>query len=414
MIGNAEFKFHPIGQGCFYSGIIHVDAAKFHLVYDCGTNSPEHFLLSEIEDYKTMMAGNPLDLLMISHFHKDHVNGVFKLLRGLTCKNLIIPYYPPIERLILALTADGTDDDYIEFLKDPVTYLYARDYNIERIIIVGGPNDNQDSDQLINREGVSPEDGITPGKLILQMDLYDDEEIEDWVKRNEENKERYLDPNVKFLKKPYRVWLPYWEFVFYLEKYDEILLVEKVSTEIDTLIKSKNLSISDLFEKKYLKELEKIYKSYFTNLNNTSLVTYHGPYNNTANPDQMICCYSTYVHDFYWRSLPTHCCGTLLTGDIELERLASIEKLKDYYKFYWKRICYFQVPHHGSENNWNRTEPNGLHEFPVYIINHGLGRKKHPSLEVVKYINTHCTNGIIKLCNEAEKFEYGCEFIEKL
>ena len=46
-----------------------------------------------------------IDLLVISHLDKDHVNGVSKLMEWFDIKKIVIPYMSKIEKIILALGA---------------------------------------------------------------------------------------------------------------------------------------------------------------------------------------------------------------------------------------------------------------------------------------------------------------------
>lgn len=396
---NANFKFHPVGQGCFYSGRIKYDRVSFNIVYDCGTVSPRNFLTGEINKYKRTING-VLDLLIISHFDKDHINGVFELLNGITCKNLIIPYYQPIERLMLAISANENDNadnrDYIEFLRNPIAYFIERDFNIERIIFIGEPNN--DSDTVYNPDNNSPDFDINGDtSMNIQVDLFENNIFPENV-ADLDKAATLQNTIVKFLKKPYRIQLPFWEFVFYLKEQENKLLVTKITTEINNLAESLNVSVLDLFDEEHLKDLKKIYASKFKNLNNTSVVTYHGPIN------------SFNIKGELWRSFYWSCykgkCGTLLTGDISLKAIKNIQSLQKYYGSYLDTISFFQIPHHGAKANWNITPSNNLREFCTYIINHGLGRKHHPSLEVIHFVKSTYNNSIISFSNEAQASEY--------
>ena len=44
-----SFKFHPVGQGLFYTGsLVH---KTYNFVYDCGTKSKKHYLSSSIDAF---------------------------------------------------------------------------------------------------------------------------------------------------------------------------------------------------------------------------------------------------------------------------------------------------------------------------------------------------------------------------
>lgn len=53
------FRFHKVGQGLFYSGILNTGAGRsnrvFNFVYDCGSESPKIFCDREIDDYKMLL-----------------------------------------------------------------------------------------------------------------------------------------------------------------------------------------------------------------------------------------------------------------------------------------------------------------------------------------------------------------------
>jgi phosphoribosyl 1,2-cyclic phosphodiesterase len=78
----AEFTFHPVGQGLFYSGKINCDDKKegnkeFNFVYDCGnifSSQINNFVKSYIES--NLSVSKHLDLFILSHYHWDHFNGL--------------------------------------------------------------------------------------------------------------------------------------------------------------------------------------------------------------------------------------------------------------------------------------------------------------------------------------------------
>jgi glyoxylase-like metal-dependent hydrolase (beta-lactamase superfamily II) len=87
-----------VGQGFFHAGKLSLNL-KCHLryVFDCGSE-PLYAkeLNSRIDAYvKDVGAKAPLDILFISHVHRDHVTGVERLLdpsSGLKVKTIVLPY----------------------------------------------------------------------------------------------------------------------------------------------------------------------------------------------------------------------------------------------------------------------------------------------------------------------------------
>lgn len=73
----------PVGQGAFYCERFTDDTTKVvhNIVYDCGacdnSKNETHELSSEIKGL--LKKGDTIDILFISHFDADHVNGIEQL-----------------------------------------------------------------------------------------------------------------------------------------------------------------------------------------------------------------------------------------------------------------------------------------------------------------------------------------------
>lgn len=78
-------RFLPVGQGAFY---VEEFADGFTLVYDCGSYGNISLINDAIEKSKI----RKIDLLVISHFHEDHINGLAYLFKNFTVKKMLMPY----------------------------------------------------------------------------------------------------------------------------------------------------------------------------------------------------------------------------------------------------------------------------------------------------------------------------------
>lgn len=412
----AQFTFKPIGQGCFYTGRINVRGSfdnQFDFVYDCGTYSKMRYLDNEINIYKTELKNETLDLLIISHFDEDHVNGVVNLLRDIKCKRLIIPYYEPIERLLLYATSTSEDDGYRAMLQNPINYFIGGDFDIDEILLIGGPDEDEEGAE-INPNNPKPDgsnsDNFSEGEEFKFTTVYvegseRDQLINDILQKDGDTN---INEKLQFIKKPYSVKIDIWEFIFYLKKHDNRRLIEAFTNDVDALLNQDNGKITDLFDSIKVAKLKQIYRKYYgQNLNNTSLVTYHGPTINHVHP--IIRPFGNYSRYF---SVGIKKCGTLLTGDIDISSARACEAMLNYFTTQISKIRFFQVPHHGAKANWNFRNPNGLEIFGNYVINHGLGRAHHPSTDVVSYIKDNYNNSQIHLNNEVNEFEYYFAFLE--
>ena len=77
----------PVGQGGF--SIEKIDG--FVVVYDCGSVSSPNAVEQSID--KIQQDTDHVDVLFISHFDKDHVNGIKHLDRRCKIKNIIVPQF---------------------------------------------------------------------------------------------------------------------------------------------------------------------------------------------------------------------------------------------------------------------------------------------------------------------------------
>lgn len=83
----------PVGQGAFYTEVFKKDdGTLFTVVYDCGTETDSSILEAQIDEFKKEIT--QIDLLFISHFHKDHISGLDKLLEDISVIKTVIPMLP--------------------------------------------------------------------------------------------------------------------------------------------------------------------------------------------------------------------------------------------------------------------------------------------------------------------------------
>lgn len=79
-----------VGQGAFVYQDIEIHQVKWRIIFDCGSldKSKLQLVLDEIKDREVET------ILILSHFHQDHINGVpFLKEMGFNIKKLIIPNY---------------------------------------------------------------------------------------------------------------------------------------------------------------------------------------------------------------------------------------------------------------------------------------------------------------------------------
>ena len=101
-----ERIIHPVGQGGFISETIFWDS--FTIVFDCGSKGRKHkeLLSRQIDILKKRTSS--IDLLFISHFDEDHVNGVTMLVSEFQIEKVIIPFVPAEFRYIYDVLTGGS------------------------------------------------------------------------------------------------------------------------------------------------------------------------------------------------------------------------------------------------------------------------------------------------------------------
>ena len=130
-----EYTFFPVGQGLFSCGKIYTSNSNkpFVWIYDCGTSKGgKGKLNSAIDELKDI---KELDLVVISHFDADHINGLEYLLANKKVKRLMLPFLSEEQKIgelsiycsaILQHQYDIKEKitiDAISFLLNPVEFI---------------------------------------------------------------------------------------------------------------------------------------------------------------------------------------------------------------------------------------------------------------------------------------------------
>ncbi len=392
---NTEFTFHNVGQGLFYSGRID----QFNFVYDCGASKQDkRYLEKSIVEYKHEV--DKLDLLILSHLHEDHVLGLYSLLKDINVHTVVLPYLLPIERLMISLVRLDHSLWYYEFLSDPVTFLLNN--NVKRIVLIGGKEGRfpEEPPTYVPSENQDPDLGELPN----------DENLRNEVLTNDPQLKELLDKTL-FIKNHngYTKALGQWFFRFF--NYKEGISPQKFNNFkkcIEQTLKP-NYNLIKIIASKSLSPLRKCYVHIRPDqeLNDTSLVTYHGPIKPTNQKHSInFRCNLPYCNFLQYIS-PSTCLfsftvhysnrnGQLLMGDINLN--TNFQEVERHYRPYFPNTYIIQVPHHGSVKNWNAQMTNILPNKTICIASAGTRNNYgHPDLNVVFDIKT---NHKFIWCNE--------------
>ncbi|OCW24421.1 hypothetical protein C9382_28755 [Pseudomonas aylmerensis] len=194
---------HGVGQGSFHSATVEFSATgrhRFDYVFDCGALkyaklSPEfQYALKRVSLTKRAPGGNKavLDLMVLSHFDADHMNGAQSLVKRYAVDRIVLPYLGVEElALIIASQADAIDKDTLKELhglangvgklwKRPVTMVKTGPRKTEERVFSDDPQreppDAERSEPPRTQEFPHPvsvvleSTGAAPGTVMLDED----------------------------------------------------------------------------------------------------------------------------------------------------------------------------------------------------------------------------------------------------
>lgn len=179
MSENAVFKATQwgIGHGGFHTQEIKLEDSSsrlvFRLVYDCGTSGPMQVLSDAIEEYVESLAkGSHIDLLVVSHYDADHVNGLVELqaklrARCIEIRRVFAPMLTKLDAIHLAAAQPQArlTPAYLNLISDPravledifsqavVTILGSDDPTLEQEVGAADPPESALGPVLVARGG---------------------------------------------------------------------------------------------------------------------------------------------------------------------------------------------------------------------------------------------------------------------
>lgn len=338
-------------------------------------------------------------MLIISHLHQDHVNGIDELLEKFSVGTVFLPYLSPIERLLIAVRENirWTKDFYIPFLEDPVKFLLDR--GVDRVILIGGGGGEQQGPEGRGGGGTPPSSSENKGEKI-HLKLNDDEVLKKKIEKNEDSLWMEFFKEGKVLLKSHYGYIEAvgaWRFRFFNHKItlhelkDFLECVRNIGCTNTKSCISDKVKRVELKKKCYETILRSLGENKSLRLNNGSLVVYNAPLFPKYSMIKIECfrdllCIPWHLFSNYSQHLPQLCfsnqSGHFLTGDVNLK--FKYKELLEHFNNELKNICISTVPHHGSENNWN-NQILSVTNCPFWIINAGIDNSYgHPSVDVLK------------------------------
>ena len=439
-----KYKAHPIGQGFFYSGQLKgmKSRAEFNFVFDCGSLS--YSVLNDTIDRfrnKDSNSTEGLDLLVISHFDADHINGLKRLLNGRKVKRIVAPFIGFKQRISIALNFingfeedDDTDDldNSLNSIIDITTVLSDNIDEQSEFIFINGTDETPPNEEgYENIEKLNENINEFSFEFNNENNLSEDEEKELNLSNVNNGKKVGCDKIASILGGGIKII----DLIFYRKKvgakdsdfFDKVyeIFIEKNITsfgdkenpttqEIVDVIKGLRGAdmIKNIFKEASVKIDIELSKTEIKNMNTTALSMLH--IDRLSNSlirmdvsnsrrfhlDGEIKLSHVYgdkeiefpiVRDYYHYHYRFHgviySSNTLLTSDSFLKEKKNIDKFITHYQNYLDRIIMFQIPHHGSKNSsskylFTQLAPN--FSFINYGVSHNfIKRWAHPHNEVI-------------------------------
>ena len=385
---------HPVGQGAFYTEQFLIQNTSFehskliNVVLDCGSETTS---LLENEIIRTFPRGSVVDMLFLSHFDRDHINGVDFLVDRCKLKTNL----KPIRYLFLPLLND--QQKIIAWLETGIDKFGINDllerFSAEKIIFVKPLEDSEIETRVTRRE--IPDNNETEEyeyRSIPLESIQNEIESGTGVRTNEVNNWIY----VPFNAVDNEIYSKFSDF-----------LKEKRKTEIWNKINNVGISyslneISERLDKSDWEEIKKVYKEFHEKVlkdkNSTSLLVYSGPslflLKKINSQNWKIDSEVSYLLDprrvtnrllphFYQKTS-----GALYTGDINLSKLIKNKGSREetvFTRIYnilgpaAKYVGLIQVPHHGSLYNFNLQIIVNFPDAKDYFFSYGENNKYgHP------------------------------------
>lgn len=396
--------FYPVGQGAFYSETHKLGDRTFTMVYDCGSSTlKKNEMVKIIEN--AFEENSIIDVLFISHFHADHVNGIELLAKRCKIKLVIMPLITNEEMVLvnaINLSVYGFDstriferpEDFFGKRTSFIGILQTDDEDLDKHESVSLSEFNEANKKT--RRHSEETDSKGDGANIKVEKL--DEKI---TERKPSGTHFYISDAV--VQEHYKngELSDCWRFIPFnyraderMKKFkDELLkrglpIKEVVKRYLSGDYKDVKEALEDMG--KVYKDVKEVYKDVCGGLNESSMILYSGKEKEDAiYMDKPSC--SHYVLEtedgnfLISFSRIRSQSGCLYMGDINLNRDSIVADIIGKLGQHLNFVGTLQVPHHGSEHNFSADIllPNMFYAVFSYGKNNSY---KHPSVEVLRQV----------------------------
>jgi hypothetical protein len=390
----AVVRQEPVGHGGFHSGTLGFARPLFRWVYDCGSWRKRHALEKRIAAFLERSRSDydrpDIDILFLSHFDADHVNGLQALFAehdemSTRVRTVVAPYLAPLDVFAAvgrAVARDNCPPEFLQAATDPEGYF--QDKGVENLVLV-----RPDEPPAPGPDGVdpptpplaSPSSAVDPNAL-MSAEFFDaaGQPIPMPLPVYGEIGVIIAEPGCFFEMATYGRWLD-WMFVPHAHRwnFNREQLADRVrrTVGLDPAEPEFNTALVGLLRTKLgVKSIKKIYCGMESN--GTSMSLYLGPRATRGVKRKL-----------YAR--PKDPAGWLMTGDAPLSRPEAFGQWKRAYAPVTVNAGRVMLPHHGAERNFN---PDLLSFAPkaipfLTVDGQDYANKKRPPAKVRARIKRH-------------------------
>ena len=389
-----KHQFHAVGHGTFFtSNVEDFEGGCFRWGYDCGSKRPSRVeeAVETLTYSQAWLDDTELDMVVVSHFDNDHINGLELLLERHKVKQLVLPYMSLKTRLAHMSSSnqgEACSASTASFTLNPAKHLVDRGLSgrVGTIVMVRGGGEGG----ALDVGAPLPDPGDPDAQVNFRWDdVLADEDADEYSKaifaRAVTDK-----PQVQILShhRPVKAssGLPF-EFIFYntalpsgVTKRSGLPL-SAVHSEIDFIFRTYRLQAPGRKPRKgWRKRIKECYDKHFGSngheRNDISLCVLARPLINEVDfpecvlgtptapdcdevlevcpewPRCPLCWPNRYVAGCERSISPSGRQALLLTGDLALD-CAEIGAMQGHFgNWRWQQIGLAQVPHHGSRHSW--------------------------------------------------------------
>ena len=389
-----KMKQHPVGQGGFFYGELYHDDKTFRWIYDCGSDNKKE-LSREI---RKIPRNEKIDVLYLSHIHRDHVNGFDELTKRVEIDRVVLPYLDEYDKIFAIADYESRNaltDDVREMIINPGRWFVENGAGRVTLIL---PSGSEDDDPRLGRP-LDPD--REEGRLRL-----------DWSPAlrevaNEESESKVSIANQKSISFIRLSGTNFrWMFIKHVEPADSGKK-SNFMRKIDGVKRKFGAKTPlDILEQGGIADIRKCYDEIWKGHNLISMSLYIGPeqykYGNNnmevyenisfgnkicfrrnmhACPSRLFLICSSAIMP-YKQVSSSSCGGWMLTGDQDFSVARRRVNFCKRYKKYLKFVNMLMIPHHGSKHNISPDFLMPFRNLDVCYVTAGSGNNHgHPHFE---------------------------------